>query len=62
MIRAALRENVIVGLVGAGGLGRILTQQLAAFDHGGAASTVLVLIRLAVVVDLVSAGLRRALR
>ena len=31
----AMRETVIVGLVGAGGLGRILSQQNAAFDRAG---------------------------
>lgn len=30
-----LRETVIVGLVGAGGLGRLLTEQLSSFDYGG---------------------------
>ncbi|MEO0647482.1 MAG: ABC transporter permease subunit, partial [Cyanobacteria bacterium J06650_10] len=30
-----LRETVIVGLVGAGGLGRLMTEQLSSFDYSG---------------------------
>lgn len=58
----ALRETVIVGLVGAGGLGRLLAEQLAAFDHAGALTTVLVLVGLAALVDLLSGALRRNMR
>ena len=58
----ALRETVIVGLVGAGGLGRLLAQQLAAFDYSAALATVIALIVLSGVVDFVSASVRRSLR
>ena len=58
----ALRETVIVGLVGAGGLGRLLAEQLAAFDHAGALVTIGALIVLSAAVDLVSAFARRSLR
>lgn len=58
----AVRETVIVGLVGAGGLGRLLADQVASFDHGGALATIGTLIGLTFVVDLVSAGFRSALR
>jgi phosphonate transport system permease protein len=58
----ALRETVIVGLVGAGGLGRLLAEQLAAFDRAGALTTVIALIVLSAAVDLVSAAARRSLR
>jgi phosphonate transport system permease protein len=58
----ATRETVVVGLVGAGGLGRLLAEQLAAFDHAGVAGTVGVLVGLTVLVDLISGAARRALR
>lgn len=58
----ATRETVVVGLVGAGGLGRLLAEQLAAFDHAGVAGTVIALIGVTVLVDLVSGAGRRALR
>lgn len=58
----AMRETVIVGLVGAGGLGRILSQQNAAFDRAGMVTTVLALVALALAVDLLSARMRADLR
>jgi phosphonate transport system permease protein len=58
----ALRETVIVGAVGAGGLGRLLAQQLAAFDYAAALGTVIALIVLSGVVDLISASVRHSLR
>ncbi len=58
----AIRDTVIVGVVGAGGLGRILEERRAAFDMPGMLTVVLVLLGLAVVVDLVSAAARRDLR
>lgn len=58
----ALRETVIVGVVGAGGLGRLLEQQRAAFDYGGMAATVLALIATSLLVDAISSTARRALR
>ena len=36
-----LRETVIVGLVGAGGLGRLMTEQLSSFDYGGLTLTLI---------------------
>lgn len=57
-----LRETVIVGLVGAGGLGRLLSAQLTAFDYRGAASTLLALVLLTFLADLVSGSVRRSLR
>lgn len=57
-----LRETVIVGLVGAGGLGRLMTEQLSSFDYAGLALTLGVFVGLTLGVDLISAGLRRALR
>ncbi len=57
-----LRETVIVGLVGVGGLGRVMTEQLSGFDYGGLAATLTVFILLTVVVDFISGGLRAAFR
>ncbi|WP_432558182.1 PhnE/PtxC family ABC transporter permease [Granulicoccus sp. GXG6511] len=56
------RETVIVGLVGAGGLGRLLEQQRVAFDYPGMAGTVLALVVVCVVVDLISVAVRTSLR
>lgn len=57
-----IRETVVVGLVGAGGLGRLLTDQLAAFDYRGVSLTIGALIALTVAVDLAGASVRRTLR
>ncbi|MGB3767023.1 MAG: ABC transporter permease subunit [Phormidesmis sp.] len=57
-----LRETVIVGLVGVGGLGRIMTEQLSGFDYSGLAATLTVFIMLTVMVDFISSGLRAAFR
>jgi phosphonate transport system permease protein len=56
------RETVVVGVVGAGGLGRMLEQQRAAFDYDAMATTVLALIVVCVVVDLLSLAVRTSLR
>ncbi len=58
----AIRETVIVGLVGAGGLGALLQQQRAAFDEARMLTTILALIGLAFAVDIASSRLRRVLR
>ena len=58
----AIRETVIVGVVGAAGLGRRLAEQSARFDHDGMVATVIALFVVTLGVDLVSAGVRRALR
>ncbi len=57
-----IRETVVVGLVGAGGLGTLLALQLAAFDYRGVLATLLALITLTFAVDLLSAAIRRGLR
>jgi phosphonate transport system permease protein len=56
------RETVVVGVVGAGGLGRLLEQQRASFDYPAMTTTVLALIVVCLVVDLLSLGVRTALR
>jgi phosphonate transport system permease protein len=58
----AIRDSVLVGVLGAGGLGALLAAQLAAFDWGAVATTLVVLVLLTLAVDLVSARARRALR
>jgi phosphonate transport system permease protein len=57
-----IRATVIVGLVGAGGLGRLLTEQLSSFDYKGVMTTLIVFLALTFVVDLISASVRRTLR
>jgi len=57
-----LRETVIVGLVGAGGLGRRLTEQLSSFDYAGLTVTLMAFLLLTLGVDLVSHQMRQALR
>ena len=57
-----MRETVVVGVVGAGGLGLLLRQQLTAFDYAAMTSTLVALIVLTLVADLAGALARRALR
>jgi len=57
-----MRETVIVGLVGAGGLGRLLTEQLSSFDYQGLMATLTCFLVLTFGVDWVSASARRSLR
>ncbi len=57
-----LRETVIVGLVGAGGLGRLLSEQMSSFDASGILTTISCLIVLTFIVDYFSSVARRALR
>jgi phosphonate transport system permease protein len=56
-----LRETVIVGLVGAGGLGRVLTEQLSSFDYAGLTLTLLFFLGLTYGVDSFSRLLRQQL-
>ena len=58
----ATRETVIVGLVGAGGLGRMLTQQNASFDEPAMLTTIITLIAVSLAIDLISARVRAAIR
>lgn len=57
-----IRATVIVGLVGAGGLGRLLTEQLSSFDYRGVVTTLICFICLTFLVDMISATIRRSLR
>lgn len=58
----AVRETIVVGAVGAGGLGLLLARQLAQFDVAAALTSVLAVIALTLGVDLASTALRRRLR
>jgi phosphonate transport system permease protein len=57
-----IRATVVVGLVGAGGLGRLLTEQLSSFDYRSVVTTLIFFIGLTIVVDFISAAMRRAIR
>jgi phosphonate transport system permease protein len=57
-----MRETVIVGLVGAGGLGRLLTEQLTSFDYRSLVVTLGVFLVLTFGVDWLSSLARRDLR
>jgi phosphonate transport system permease protein len=57
-----IRETVVVGVVGAGGLGTLRQTQLVLFDYGGAVTTIATLLLLTLLVDLTSAAVRRAVR
>ncbi|BCX04809.1 MAG: phosphonate ABC transporter, permease protein PhnE [Candidatus Roseilinea sp.] len=57
-----MRETVIVGFVGAGGLGRLLTEQLSSFDYSGVTATLIALLVLTFIVDVLSTAARRAIR
>lgn len=54
-----IRETVVVGVVGAGGLGRALDEELSAFAWAEVTSIILALVVVALVVDLASTRLRR---
>lgn len=56
------RETVIVGLVGAGGLGRLLMEQLSSFDYQGIVLTLGCFVLLTFAVDWVSTSARRSIR
>jgi phosphonate transport system permease protein len=58
----AARESIVVGVVGAGGLGRILQDQRTSFDFRGMTVTIGALILVTWFVDRLSSRLRTALR
>ena len=57
-----IRATVIVGLVGAGGLGRLLTEQLSNFDYSSVVAILIVFTVLTAIVDLISTLVRQTLR
>lgn len=58
----AIRETVVVGVVGAAGLGRVLEERRAAFDYPAMLSVVIALLVLSLLVDAVSLAARRSWR
>ena len=52
----------MVGVVGAGGLGRVLEAERTAFDYSSMLTVVIALLVLSILVDLVSASARKAWR
>ncbi|MEM8620542.1 MAG: ABC transporter permease subunit [Actinomycetota bacterium] len=56
-----IRETIVVGVVGAGGLGQLLRDHLAARDFDALTGTILAMLVLAVVVDQLSRTVRRGL-
>jgi phosphonate transport system permease protein len=58
----AIRDTVLVGLLGAGGLGALLASRLARFDWGAVTTVLAALVVLTAAVDVVSARARAALR
>ncbi|NER46135.1 MAG: ABC transporter permease subunit [Symploca sp. SIO1B1] len=57
-----MRETVIVGLVGAGGLGVLLTEQLSSFDYPSVGVTLICFVLLTFVVDWISAVVRASIQ
>jgi phosphonate transport system permease protein len=57
----AIRSSVVLGFVGAGGLGQQLDNSMKMFNGGEVASMLLVFIALVALADRVSAWLRKAL-
>lgn len=58
----AIRETVIVGVVGAAGLGRRLDEQTSSFDYDGILATIFALLVVTLMVDVASSSIRRTLR
>ncbi|NET05655.1 MAG: ABC transporter permease subunit [Symploca sp. SIO2B6] len=57
-----MRETLIVGLVGAGGLGYLLREQLSSFDYQGVIATLGCFVVLTFMVDGISGTVRKELR
>lgn len=57
-----VRDTAIVGVVGAAGLGRILTERLAAFDFPVVTGVLLASLLVSLTVELIGRRLRRSLR
>ena len=57
-----VRETVMVGVVGAGGLGRALDEQVSAFAYPRITTTILALMVATIVVDFSSSSIRRTIR
>jgi len=58
----AIRATVVVGLVGAGGLGRQLIEPLSSFNYSGMLAILVVFAGIIFTVDLISTSARRDFR
>ena len=57
-----MRETVVVGVVGAGGLGQLINEHIVARDFAAVSGAVLALIALTWIADALGSRLRRQLR
>src|SRR5215510_16427474 len=57
-----IRATVMVGFVGAGGLGRLLADQMSSFDYRAVAASLVAMLVLTFGVDSLSSRIRRTLR
>jgi len=57
-----IRATVMVGFVGAGGIGRLLADQMSSFDYRAVATSLLAMLALTFGVDSLSSRIRRTLR
>jgi phosphonate transport system permease protein len=57
-----IRATVIVGLVGAGGLGRSLTELLSSFDYQAVLAVLIVFIGITFIIDMISSSARKSMR
>jgi phosphonate transport system permease protein len=57
-----IRATVIIGLVGAGGLGRLLTEQLSSFNYQAVLAILIVFVVITFAIDIISANARKSLR
>lgn len=57
-----IRATVVVGFVGAGGIGRLLSEQMSSFDYRSVATSLIVMIALTFGVDSLCSWVRRTLR
>lgn len=58
----SIRETIVVGVVGAGGIGRELSQQLSAFNYRAVLLLLICVVLLTFLVDLLSSRIRHSLR
>jgi phosphonate transport system permease protein len=57
-----VRSTVVIGLVGAGGLGRLLVEQISSFDYRSLSATLIVFIAIILLVDSISNSVRKNFR
>jgi phosphonate transport system permease protein len=57
-----IRATIMVGFVGAGGIGRLLSDQMGSFDYQGVTATLVAMLVLTFGVDVLSSRIRGTLR